>query len=149
MSKYIWGFSFSPQSVQWQSCAWWQSPKPQSAWMRQLFCTGSFLQTPMLMLHENFPGLHSWDVLSLCYKCISLAKIAKFGRSCLGRFFFYSYLTQVKSPGHSQIQSSHKLCGSASYNAFILACLNGLRGSGVCADSAAFVLVSVSPKVSG
>lgn len=65
--------------------------------MRQLFCTGS-LQTPMLMLHENFPGLRSWDVLSLCYKCISLAKIAKFGRSCLGRLCFLFLPNTGKEP---------------------------------------------------
>lgn len=89
-----------------------------------------FLQTPMLMLHENFPGLHSWDVLFHCYVSSSSAKIAKFGHSCWSRRFFTpTEHVRTRSPGHTQIRYSCKLCDCALYNGFIFACWIGLHGS--------------------
>lgn len=121
------------RSARWQSCAGWQSPEPQAAWTRQLSSSGSSTDTSadtawkLPDIHENLPGLHSWDVLFHCSLSHSSPKIAKLGHSFLSHWFFTP--TKHKSPGHSQIWCSCRLCGCTLCNGFIFACWIGLHGS--------------------
>lgn len=54
---------------------------------------------------------------------------SKLGSLTLKSPVFYSYQTQVKSPGHSQIWCSCRWCGCTLCNGFIFACWIGLHGS--------------------
>lgn len=107
---------------------WGTEPSATSARTCQLFCGGFLLQTALLMWHVDIPGLHSGDVLSLCYRCISLAKIPKFGLLCLGHCFFILF------PPDRRAQDTlkyfvHANDVSASCHSFIFACWNGPRSS--------------------